>query len=225
MEKIVANNEELVLNTINEYLNKNRFFRADEIISFISSRFTKSRINININGIRAILKSLIEKNIIVEGSKLTRDDVLSNSNRKRIFGYIQNNPGMHFNRIVSDLNLNIPVVEWHLNMLIKFNYIHKEKFNNLVAYFDINVKSEDRLTIHLISKDKSKQIINFLKENQEGITKNTISKKLKMHATTITKNIDKLIELGILTKKSLSNKTLYFLDYENYMRISNKFGI
>jgi len=224
MAEIIASNEQKVLEIINEYLDKNRFFSVNDILPFISSRFAKSGINININGIRTILKSLIEKNFIVEGSKLTRNEILSNFNRKKIYEYIQKNPGAHFYNIVSNLDLNIPVVEWHLNILIKFMYISKEKIENRGAYFDVNVKSEDRMIIYLISKDKCKQIIDFLKENQEGITRSQISEQLNMHSTTVTKYTDKLYENRILTKKSLPNKTLYFLNNENYEKLSQNFN-
>lgn len=224
MAEIIASNEQKVLEIINEYLDKNRFFSVNDILPFISSRFAKSGINININGIRTILKSLIEKNFIVEGSKLTRNEILSNFNRKKIYEYIQKNPGAHFYNIVSNLDLNIPVVEWHLNILIKFMYTSKEKIENRGAYFDVNVKSEDRMIIYLISKDKCKQIIDFLKENQEGITRSQISEQLNMHSTTVTKYTDKLHENRILTKKSLPNKTLYFLNNENYEKLSQNFN-
>ncbi|MFX1288842.1 MAG: hypothetical protein ACFFFY_09850, partial [Promethearchaeota archaeon] len=194
MAEIIASNEQTVLDIINEYLDKNRFFSVNDILPFISSRFAKSGINININGIRTILKSLVEKNFIVEGSKLTRNEILSNFNRKKIYEYIQKNPGAHFYNIVSNLDLNIPVVEWHLNILIKFKYISKEKIEKRGAYFDVNVKFEDRMIIYLISKDKSKQIIDFLKENQEGVTRSYISERLNMHSTTVTKYTDKLHE-------------------------------
>ncbi len=176
--------------------------------------------NININGIRTILKSLIEKNFIVEGSKLTKNDILLNFNRKKIYNYIQKNPGVYFYNIVSNLDLNIPVVEWHLNILIKFMYICKEKIENKEVYFDVNVKSEERMIIYLISKDKCKEIINFLKEHQEGTTRTQISEQLNMHSTTVAKYTDKLLENGILSKKSLANKTLYFLNTENYNKFS-----
>jgi predicted transcriptional regulator len=213
MEEFVTNNEQNVLETINEYLEKNRFFSVNDILPFISSRFAKSGININVNGIKTILKSLVEKNLIVEGSKLTRNEILSNFNRKKIYEYIQKNPGVHFYNIVSNLDLNIPVVEWHLNMLIKFMYINKEKFGNQEAYFNITIKPEDRRIIYLMSKDKCKQIINFLKVNQEGITKHQISEHLNMHSTTVVKYIDILDENGIVIKRSLPNKTLYFQNF------------
>jgi predicted transcriptional regulator len=223
MVEVIASNEQTVLEIINEYLDKNRFFSVNDILPFISSRFAKSGININVNGIRTILKSLVEKNFIVEGSKLTRDEILFNFNRKKIYEFIQQNPGTHFYNIVTNLDLNIPVVEWHLNILIKFMYISKEKIENIMAYFDVNVKPESRMVIYLMSKDKCKQIINFLKENQEGMTRYQISEQLNMHSTTVAKYTDKLNENGILTKKSLSNKTLYFLNNEFYDKLDQNF--
>lgn len=225
MADFIANNEQVVLETINEYLDKNRYFSLNDILPFISSRFAKSGINVNIDGIKTILKSLIEKNIIVEGSKLTKTDILLNYNRNIIYNYIYKNPGVHFNKIVSTLNLNIPVVEWHLNMLIKFVFITKEKIDNLDTYFDINIKSEDRMLIYLISSNKYKQIIEYIKENQEGISKHQISEQLNMHSTTVNKYTDRLLEYGILTKKALPNKTLFFLNQTNYNRIKQNFNV
>ena len=224
MAEVIANSEQTVLNIINEYLDKNRFFSANDIIPFISSRFAKSGINLNINGIRTVLKSLVEKNVIVEGSKLTRDEILTNLNRNKIYEYIQKNPGINFNKIVSSLNLNIPVVEWHLNILIKFNFIIKEKIDNLDVYFDLNIEPEDRMILYFISKDKSKQIIDFLKINQEGITKYQISEQLNMHSTTVTKYTERLHEYKILNKMSLPNKTLFFLNIKNYNRICQNYN-
>ncbi len=76
------------------------------------------------------------------------------------------------------------------------------------------------MKIYLISRDKCKEIISFLKDHQEGITKTQISEQLNMHSTTVTKYTNKLYEEGILSKKPLANKTLYFLNYENYNKFS-----
>jgi len=103
-------------------------------------------------------------------------------------------------------------------------YICREKIENKEVYFDVNVKSEDRMIIYLISKDKCKEIIDFLKEHQEGTTRTQISEQLNMHSTTVAKYTDKLHENGILSKKSLANKTLYFLNTENYNKFSHNFN-
>lgn len=212
LHKIETNGEEAVINIVQEYFSKNRFLNLNKIVPFISSRIAKSSMNINEQGIRKILKKLITENIIVKRTTLTREDVLSNSNRRLIYKHVLNNPGIYFNKIYKDLQLNIPVVEWHLNMLTIFNYIQKKKIDNYDAYFDVSIRPENLTILHLISRNKCRRIIESLKEYQEGTTKNSLSEKLKMHLNTVKKYIKKLEEFGLVQKKKLSNKTLYFID-------------
>ena len=72
-ERVVA-----VFGFIQEYLEKERFFNSLEILPFISSRVAKSSMDINLTGIKAAIRVLIDKNHIVEQSKITSKAVLSN---------------------------------------------------------------------------------------------------------------------------------------------------
>ena len=73
----------------------------------------------------------INKKILVEGSKFSKETVLSNHIRKGILNYIRANLGVHF----SDLRKTALPEEmgssgqlvWHLEMLLKFDYITKIK--------------------------------------------------------------------------------------------------
>lgn len=203
--------EQMVLDLVQEYIEQNRYFKANEIVSFISSRFAKNSTNINVKGIKSILHSLVKKNMIIDGSKLTRETVLSNRNRKRINEYIMQNPGVYFFKIAKALKLNNPVVEWHLNVLLNFQCIRKDKINGQEIYFTTNEDQELDEVIHLVRKEKSKKIIESFLNDNEGITKTRLSKELGMHPKTIKKYIERLEKLGILEKKKTTNKTLYFL--------------
>lgn len=223
LAEINLENEKLVFNVIQEYLDKNRYFNLEKIVPFISSRFAKASININDDGIKVILKSLVKKNLIVERSKLIREDVLINLNRKEIYDLIKRDPGIYFNKIVNELQLSIPVVEWHINILLKFNFIRKEKFDNFEAYFEEGIKDKDAFLVHIISRDKCNKIIEYFKNNNEGSTKNQVYTVLGMHPNTIKKYMDMLHEFGLLYKKVSKNKTLYFLNEQYYYKIYNRF--
>ena len=62
--------EKIILTIVHEYLNKNRQFTFEEILPYINSRIRLSSTNISNEGVRKILKSLTNKKLIVEGSKL-----------------------------------------------------------------------------------------------------------------------------------------------------------
>jgi predicted transcriptional regulator len=206
--------EKIVLTVVKEYLNKNRYFNMNEILPFIHARFKMASININLRGIEEVLRILVKKKLLVEGSKLTKNDILKNDKRKKIYDYILKNPGTYFNRIVKSLELSNHVVIWHLSMLLKFNYIKTEKIDNHEIYFEFNFNLKNIKFNYFTSKDKSKQIIDYLKNNDIGITKTKISTDLKLHINTAIKYLDFLENFNVITRKILSKKTLYFLNEE-----------
>jgi predicted transcriptional regulator len=99
-------------------------------------------------------------------------------------------------------------------MLVKFNFIRKETLDNHDIYFDADMNFEDVKKKYFTSKTKSKKIIDYLKVNNDGITKTQLSNDLKMHPNTITKYLESLHEHDIIIREKISNKTLYFLNSE-----------
>ncbi|MFX1477097.1 MAG: hypothetical protein ACFFCI_03095 [Promethearchaeota archaeon] len=214
----LSEQEKIVLNVVIEYLNKNRYFNMEKIVSFINARFRMMSININNRGIEEILKSLVNKNLIVEGSKLTSQNLLTSEKRRIIYDFIVQNPGTYFNKIVEELKISNHVVVWHLNMLLKFDFIKSESIEQHKVYFDSKFDLKRSKYAYFSSKEKSKQIIIYLKNNDIGITKSQISADLKIHSNTVSKYLDFLEKIEIIIKKTYSNKTLYFLN-ENLIEI------
>lgn len=209
--------EKLILNVVEEYLNKNRYFDMSEILPFIISRFRMTSVDINIRRIEEILRTLVKKRFIVEGSKLINSDILKNPKRKQIYDYILKNPGIYFNRVLKELHFSNHVVVWHLNVLLKFNFIKKEKFDNHDVYFDSKFDIKNSKFTYITSKAKSKKIINYLKNNDFGITKTQLSKNLKMHPSTISKYLKLFEQFNIIVKKKASKRIIYFLN-DAYMK-------
>ncbi|MFX0059264.1 MAG: hypothetical protein ACFE85_08990 [Candidatus Hodarchaeota archaeon] len=208
--------EELVLDIIEEYLNKNREFKIDEIIPYIQTRFRRSSLNLNYKGIETILKSLIKKNYILEGSKLVRSQILDNVKRRKVYEFVLKYPGTYFNHIVRELKLSNHVVVWHLNILLKFKFIQKEVIGKHEIYFDANKDFKDFELYYFTSKEKSQKIIKYLKQNNIGITKTQLSEELHMHISTTDKYLKDLEKFNVIVKEKTSNKVLYFLNDKKY---------
>lgn len=207
----VIDQEDLILNIIIEYLGDNRTFRLNKIIPFIHSRISKSTTNINIDGIKRNLNSLLKKKIIVEGSKLTRDSVLDTPNRKILYEFIKNNPGYYLNHILDKIKISKYVVYFHIEVLLKFGWIKSEIIENHEVYFDSSLIFDDVIPFYYKSKKKSRLILNYLKENNIGHTQTHLSSKLSIHSTTLKKYLDILEEYGFIIKEKFPNKVLYFL--------------
>lgn len=208
----ILKHERLVLDIVQEYLNQNKYFNMKKVLPFISSKLKKESIDLNARAIERILSSLVKKKLIVEGTNLTRMDLLKNRKRFEIYQFILKNPGVYFNKIVRKLKINKPVVVWHINMLLRFEFIKKEEFENHEIFFDSKLDSVDKKFSYFISKEKSKKIIEYLKINNFGITKTHLSMDLGIHHNTISKYLENLEELNLIIKKKTSKKTLYFLN-------------
>ena len=101
---------------------------------------------------------------------------------------------------------------WHLNMLLKFSFVKKEVIDDHDVYSipDVNIKTVE--LSYYISKKKSQTIINYLKQNDIGITKTKLSSALQMHINTVNKYLKILEDNEIVSTERHSNKSLYFLN-------------
>ena len=194
------------------YLNSNRTLKLDEIIPYLNARFSRSSIPLNREGITKIVKSFVQRNLIVEGSKLIREEILLNTKRNMIYDYIAKNPGVYYYNIMKKLNMSSHVVTWHLNILQEFNYIKKTTIENHDIYFEVKMDLDDAIVRFYLKNKKCKKIIEHLKSNYLGDSKTSMARNLNMHPNTVKKYIDILEDLEILLKTEASNTTLYLLN-------------
>lgn len=206
--------EKLILSIVQEYLNQNKFFNMKKVIYFIDSKLKMELIDLNYRAIEEILRSLVKKKLIVEGTKISRNEILSNETRKKIYDFIIKNPGVYFNRIVRELEINKPVVVWHVDILEKFAFIKREEFENHEIFFEMDFDENNNKFRFLTTREKSRKIIEYLKFHDYGITKTHLSTDLGMHHNTISKYLHILEDFNVVIKKKTYKKTLYFLNEE-----------
>ena len=91
--------ETIVFDFIQDYLNDSRPFSFESLVPVLQNRLSRTSVDLNNEGLRQILLSLVKKKLIVEGSVLSRETILNNSSRKRIYEYIIENNGVLFSQI------------------------------------------------------------------------------------------------------------------------------
>ena len=67
--------------------------------------------------------------------RIHRSNVLKNTNRDRIYSFINSNPGTYPNEIIKEMEVNKGVVEYHLRMLEEQNMIVPYKTRGKIHYF------------------------------------------------------------------------------------------
>jgi hypothetical protein len=186
-----------VIEIAEEILNEKKILNIDTLYYR-----TKKRLKIPRKGLNAIIQFLINRKILVDRSRFTRRTVLSNSTRKIIYNFIQSNIGSHFSLIkkigISNKETRSSgVLIWHLDMLLKFNYIKKLTLKNYTIFLPIEIDDESGKIYFVLQDELYRKILNHLISN-ESQERSQIYKLLGENRGTIYYRIQNLIEFQIL---------------------------
>jgi len=150
----------------------------------------------------------IRKPFIQKGrSYLTLKDVFENENRLNILKQILNNQGIHQNELMRNCNLQKGQLQWHLDVLLKYRIIKKEKYGQYTIYFPItsSIESIDAFKNQPIKSKTTTKILKLI-QNYPGISSSEISKKINLGRNTVKYHIDKLSEDNLIRLKENGRK-------------------
>ena len=127
-------------------------------------------------------------------TKLHKDELLDNFQRGRIYGYIEENPGTHYNEIKKKLEVKNGTLSHHLHILEKMGMIKSRKEGiRYRAFYSTGVKFPEEEKFRLT--DLQIHIINLIKANP-GITQKIIAQNTNLKKQTINYNVKMLEKIG-----------------------------
>ncbi|MHA1379870.1 MAG: hypothetical protein ACTSRG_15990 [Candidatus Helarchaeota archaeon] len=193
-----------ILEIASRIRDKKRTIELDELFKECISQLSYSEQEI-LNSIN----KLYRKKWLIEGYRLTKETLLNNDTRRRIYEYIKENPGAHNRKIRSALNLGAYMAFRHLKYLEIFGFIRRKKFMNKKAYFlvDSDVSQDEKI---LILKNERTKII-FDQLNAYGrIRLFELEKELNLTHGQIQPHLKKLLDYGLIDIIK-ENNILYYI--------------
>ena len=188
-----------VIEIAKEVINNNNVLDTELLYSLAKRRLKFPR-----KGLLSIIQLLINKKVLVEGSKYTRDEILTNKYRFNLYRFLTSYLGAHFStirkHIITDSSGNLGSsgqLIWHLEMLIKFNYIKKIKIKNYTIFLPYEISDEIGL-LHFVLRDEIYLKIIQLLLNYEILKKSEVHKLVDEKRETIYYRINNLIEFNII---------------------------
>lgn len=187
-----------VIEIAEEIVSENKLLTAE-----ILFKSAKKRLNLSRRGLISIIQLLFNRKILVEGSKFTKDSVLSNTYRSGIYNYIRSNLGTHFSKIRKEIfsgnegTGSAGQLIWHLEMLIKFTLIKKIKVGNYTIFLPIDIDEDVGLIYFLINDPINKKILELLVEH-ESIQQPTVYKLINEKRELVYYRINNLIDFDII---------------------------
>jgi len=129
---------------------------------------------------------------------LEKSEILNLENRRLIYNFILNNPGLHLREISRRLNMKYFNINYHINYLKKLGLLVTKSENRyLRIYIKDKIGNDEKIILNIIRKKTPRHILIFM--STFAITsQKELSKLLEKHPSTIKEHLDKLIELNII---------------------------
>lgn len=134
-------------------------------------------------------------------TRIKKDQVLNQFLRGRINGYIEANPGEHYNAIKYALNINNGALTYHLRVLERENLVVSKRDGMYKRFYpkSANIpKTLGRLS------DTQKRIVKTIRE-YDGITQTEIAKKLDISPQVVNYHV-KILERGEIIRSEFGKK-------------------
>ncbi|MCK4614213.1 MAG: winged helix-turn-helix transcriptional regulator [Thermoplasmata archaeon] len=135
-------------------------------------------------------------------------------NRRSLYRYIREHPGLHLRGISRDLDMNIGTLRHHIKFLERNRIVVSKKDGNLKVFFAARKLNADDKRISLLLQQKRLRNIILVIIITPGLTHGEISEKLSIKPSTLSKYVKILHEKKVLYFEKNRNEKRYFVRSE-----------
>lgn len=200
-------NVQRIIAIAEDMMNQNKTLNVERLYNV-----SKKVLKIPRNGLISIINFLINNHVLLEGSKFSRETVLENYLRKNILEYIQLNGCAHFSilrkEVLSERDGNQKSsgqLVWHLEMLMKFNYIKKIKVGNYSVFLPYKEDERSAKVLFLVKDRINREIFSLLRELGQ-IKKADMFKEIDERRDYVNYRINNLINQNLLKYDPVSKE-------------------
>jgi predicted transcriptional regulator len=144
-------------------------------------------------------------------------EVLSLEIRRRIYNYIQKNPGIHLRDLSRQLSIPKTTLLYHLRYLIKLDLIiTKENAHFSRYYIAKKVGTREKNILGLIRQETPRKITLFLFLYPEH-SRNDIAAETGKSSSTVSHHLTRLISLDVVERGRQSHRYIYRIHNQTEM--------
>ena len=133
--------------------------------------------------------------------KVSGETILMNPQRQLILQYLSKYPCNHMNGIVRDLGLSYPTVKWHIDLLVKQEFISYKNVGNKNVYFPYNMIADKDIELFtFLNKDKARALFLTLIK-KAGLTQKEIARSLNISEATVSRYILDLLTENFIRRE------------------------
>ncbi|NVM31032.1 MAG: hypothetical protein HWN65_19480 [Candidatus Helarchaeota archaeon] len=212
VEKAVLNIAEEMSKEVQKIKYGSLYYKAKRVLNY-------SKIEIS----NAINKLYLKKYIVV-GSRLTKDQILQNQTRKRVYEYIVAHIGAHIREIRDNLSITPHILNWHLNMLENFNYTFRIKFLKYVTFFPSTFDRTAAVPFLALKNENSFRIFKKCLENPL-VDFESLRAGLNLQPNVIFYHLNNLIKFDVIFAHKINQTVVYGIKLEKITPIKTFYDL
>ncbi|MFB6130215.1 MAG: winged helix-turn-helix transcriptional regulator [Salinigranum sp.] len=120
--------------------------------------------------------------------------------RDRIAAYVRENPGVHFNDLVRDLDLAPGQVQYHLRRLRRGDDVDSEHLYGRTHYYPPAFDEWERRALALVRRETSRDVLGYLLERDEADPE-SVAEAVGIARSTLEWHLDHLVAESIVEKR------------------------
>ncbi len=192
------------------------FMQKHYLLSVESLRLAARRrcTDVSRNEVDAVIDDLVFHRILVDGKARTREQLLDNENRLKIYQIIQKEPGIHVSKLEKLTGMNFRSVQWHINSLEEFQLVRSVNFGKIKVLFDFLLEKAHDLLHFYMHKDGCLSVFKHLLSHPECPV-GELAAQLGMPISTASRTVKILVEEGFLEVRPKENQILGISILEN----------
>ncbi|MHA1649582.1 MAG: hypothetical protein ACTSYB_05255 [Candidatus Helarchaeota archaeon] len=222
MEQSLSNLERDILQIALELIKSKKTITLQKLYYLAKKKSKESS-----EAISSAIYQLTLKKYIIPGTKMTKNQVLLNEKRNKIYGYIIDRPGCHLNEIKQFMNIKGQLIKWHLLILEKFGYIYSQKYLKYLNFFPYNFKRNLIIPYLSLKHPLSYKILLTLMKHPL-IHLNNLKELMHENFTSLKYQLEKLIDSGVVKIQYIHDIKFYYVNEEllmalqTYLKISEE---
>lgn len=142
------------------------------------------------------------------------EDVLELPTRKELFEHVRANPGIHFNKLKRDLDIETGALQYHLRELEEYDVLESETYQGKRRIFVAReLNEEEKSILATLRYETTRRVLLYLL--REGPARNKqIAAEIGVTPATISWHLSNLVEVGVVKELRESRTVWYELENE-----------
>jgi predicted transcriptional regulator len=137
-----------------------------------------------------------------------REEVLENDSRRRIFGFIEKNPGFHLRELQRRLGIPLSSLDYHLGYLVRQDLLYRDGDGFYTRYFDETLDKHDREVLSVLRQRRLREIV-LVVLSESKVSFSFLLASLGVPASSLSLYLRRLVESDVLVRHSVGRESFY----------------